>query len=496
MEASEIDEILKYDPAKKEVKTEPEDPVIGEILKHDPDKPIVENQEPEQDNSDLSWKQALVEGFQNIPSSAKEYGKNLFKGIISPKKTGETLGKIVGGGIEKLKEGEHPYEKNFDAFVEMIKGRYGSIDNFKKTIAEDPVGLLGDISTIETGIGGTAKLAGTMSKTSKLAKAGETAAKIGMASEPINLARSIAALPLKLVPEKVPVNMYQQAVKFGTTVSAQERLAFTRTALKAENQIMPTMKGMEKLRDKIDSLNKQVNTLINQSADKGTKIDINKAYAGLDSLRDEFKRISDEPLVWDREFSKIKKQWSEAVNIGDTRTPVEIQKMKTRIYKELESLYEKQKATPAKAEFRKAIARNARGMIEDIIPEVKQLNKKEGDLIELWDAIESKANRITNRDIISIGLPIKMGTGSGIGYMLGAEKGAAVGTALGFALGVFDTPQVKSKIALVISRLKEKGITVKPTSAAIKLGLFQSGRAEEKIGDTANEEDKIEPQSQ
>jgi hypothetical protein len=69
-----------------------------------------------------------------------------------------------------------------------------------------------------------------------------------------------------------------------------------------------------------------------------------------------------------------------------------------------------------------------------------------------------------------------MGTGSGIGYMFGGPEGAAIGTVLGFSLGVFDTPQVKAKVALVMNRLREKGITIRPTTAAIKLGLYQTGR--------------------
>ena len=118
-------------------------------------------------------------------------------------------------------------------------------------------------------------------------------------------------------------------------------------------------------------------------------------------------------------------------------------------------------------------------MLEDIIPEIKQLNKNEGALIELWNALESKANRITNRDLIGIGMPVKMGTGAGVGYMFAGETGGKIGTKLGFLLGVFDTPQVKSKIALVLSKLKEKGIRVKPSTAMIKLGLYQLGKGQE-----------------
>lgn len=471
MSEGQINEILKFDPAMKQ----PEQKSIAdEILKFDPlakpeDKPVSEQPQPVDEDS-FTWKQALVEGFHNIPSSALSYGTTMLKGA----------GKLLKGAIAPKEASEKivsaDYGKLFDDIVSFMKDRYGSTENFKQTIAKDPVGPLGDVASLISGVGGISKVAGAVGGISKLSEIGAIISKTGMAMEPLNLARGIAALPLKLIPESVPVGMYQSAVKFGTTLSAKERLEITRTALKTSNQIMPTEKGMGKLRGMIDAHNEKVNTILNNAVNNGDTIPVDRLYQGLETVKDEFKKISDEPLVWDTAFKGIKKQWDEALNIGPVRTPAEVQKIKTRIYKDLESFYEKQKATPAKVELRKAIARNARESLETIVPEIKQLNKNEGALIELWDAVESKANRITNRDFINIGLPIKMGAGSGIGYMLSGSEGAAIGTVLGFTLGVFDTPQVKAKFALVMNRLREKGITVRPTTAAMKLGLFQTGR--------------------
>ena len=53
----------------------------------------------------------------------------------------------------------------------------------------------------------------------------------------------------------------------------------------------------------------------------------------------------------------------------------------------------------------------------------------------------------------------------------------------GVALGILDLPYVKSKIATVLYRLKEKGIKVRPTPTAIRLGLFQTGRESETPAD-------------
>lgn len=480
--ADEIDDILKFLPSREVPQEQPEPSEADEVLKFLPSRQEGQGAEavstPEAE-SDLTWKEALVEGFQNIPSSAWETAKNMVEPIFHPIETGKSIGKLAAGAAQKVYPGEQEYEANFDAVVDFFKKRYGSIDKLKKTIAEDPVGISTDIASLFTGAGAAVRGVGAVGKLSKVSAVGKAVQDLGGAMEPLNVARKIAATPLKLVPDKIPMNWYESAVKFGTTLSGKERDAVTRTALKAENQIMPTAKGMEKLRGMIDDYNSEISSMISETTAKGTQLNVGRLYHGLDKIKEQIKRTSDEPLKVENAFAAIKKQWKEAIKVDPLRTPTEVQQLKIRIYKELESLYEKHKATPAKSELRKAVARNAREMLEGIMPEIKQLNQKEGSLIELWDAIETKANRITNRDLIGIGLPVKMGTGSGIGYMFGGPKGAAIGTTVGFALGIFDTPQVKAKTALVVSRLKEKGITVKPTTAAIKLGLFQSGREEE-----------------
>jgi len=205
-------------------------------------------------------------------------------------------------------------------------------------------------------------------------------------------------------------------------------------------------------------------------------------FIGIDRIKNDFKRMSDEPLKWDAAFNSMVEQWTEAWRISPVRTPEQIQKIKVRVYKDLESFYEKQKATPAKVELRKAVARNARKMLEEIIPEIKQLNQKEGALINLWDAVESKSNRITNRDFISIGLPIKMGAGAGVGGLIGGSQGAAIGSGLGLLLGIYDTPQVKSYLSLVINKMRDSGITIHPTAAGIALGLYETGKLSEVEG--------------
>ena len=423
---------------------------------------------------DLEWRDVLTGAVKSLPASGYEFGKNIATALIHPVQTGKALGKTAMGVGQKLIPGEQEEEQYIDALIKDFKEAYGSVEGFKRTIAEDPVRVLADIASVITLAGTAVRGAGTVSRVGKIAGIGKAVSKAGISLEPTAVAAKLISQPFKLIPEKVPIHLYQSAVKFGTTLPIKERVAVARTAVSAKNQIMPTVKGLTKLRRMIDDYNETIGKIIDESTKKGEQINIGRFYAGLDKIKDKIKATSDEPLKVESAFKNIKKQWKEAIKTGPLRTPDEAQKLKQRIYRELQSYYEKHKATPAKTEIRKAIARNARKLIEEIIPEIKQLNQKEGALIELWDAVESKASRITNRDIISIGLPIKMGTGAGIGFMFAGQTGGTVGTILGFMLGIFDTPQVKAKIALVLNKLREKGITIKPTMSGVNLGLYQS----------------------
>lgn len=424
----------------------------------------------------FGWRDALGQAFRNAPKSALKTGRELVTPILHPIQTAKGLGKMAAGAAQKLIPGEQKYEENIDALVNLYKERYGGLENFKQTMAEDPVGMAMDVASLLTGGGAVVKGVGTAGKISSLSSIGSKVSKAGAIMEPYNLAKGALAAPFKLLPESVPVKMYQSAAKFATTLPLKERYAITKTALNIENQIMPTVEGLEKLRRKINSLNDEISQKISPANLGFYKFDITGLRKGLLDLKDEMLRNTDEPLIVRKTFSNVSKQLDEVERLGQMRTPWEVQKIKQNIYKELESFYEKQKASPVKVVVRKRIASNARQMLEDIIPEIKSLNQKDGALIELWDSLETKAARISNRDLIGIGLPIKIASGAAGGYAIGGELGAKIGTGVAIAHGILDSPIVKAKLAIVLNRMKEQGITIKPTQAAIRLGMIQAGR--------------------
>lgn len=144
-----------------------------------------------------------VGGFiSNIPKSAGRFVGDLFSVVAHPIKTVKGLATVGAGAVEKLIPGEQGQEKAADAVGKFFKDRYGGLENIKKTLYEDPVGALADISTLFSGGGALATKVGELSKVSELAKAGEIASRIGEIVEPtkvgVNALKAVVAPPARL----------------------------------------------------------------------------------------------------------------------------------------------------------------------------------------------------------------------------------------------------------------------------------------------------------
>ena len=271
-----------------------------------------------------------------------------------------------------------------------------------------------------------------------------------------------------MIPKELPSKLYQSAAKFSTTLTSSQRTRLTTTAL--ENQILPNIKGLEKAADNIDALNIKITDMIDQASTSGATIQVKDLFREFDALKKDAS-LSGTPIDAQKAIENIRKQIL-AANKKRGRTELtlaEAQQLKQQIYKETETYYAKMTEKPAKIKAQQAVARAAKEMIEDVFPEIKQLNKREGELIALRNALQRSSNRITNRDLMGIGVPIK-GT---MGGVIGGSPGAITG----LALGLFDTPSVKARLAVTLARLQKQGVVISETSSFVKLGLFQTGRA-------------------
>ncbi len=98
---------------------------------------------------------ASFKSVGNVPSSAINLVKNLGTAILNPIETAKGLGQVVAGGARTagealgvLKEKETPSEATFDAVVEGLKERFGSLEALQRTATNDPFGFATDILAI------------------------------------------------------------------------------------------------------------------------------------------------------------------------------------------------------------------------------------------------------------------------------------------------------------------------------------------------------------
>ena len=123
----------------------------------------------------------------SLGRNIQDIGEGLVN-VVNPnveQNTVANLLKLVAGTGQKIIPGQQGQEQYFDATADFYKNRYGSVDNFKKTINNDPVGFLLDASTVLTAGGAAVGKVGQVGKVGKLAKAGQVIAKAGQLLDPV-----------------------------------------------------------------------------------------------------------------------------------------------------------------------------------------------------------------------------------------------------------------------------------------------------------------------
>jgi hypothetical protein len=115
--------------------------------------------------------------LRNLPKSTVEFAGNLISPIIHPVNTFMGLGDVLGGVMEPItpdilygKEALQKAKAARSGFADFLAERYGGTEALKRTMAEDPVGFLGDLSTVLSGGAAGAGKLGATGTSSVLAK--------------------------------------------------------------------------------------------------------------------------------------------------------------------------------------------------------------------------------------------------------------------------------------------------------------------------------------
>jgi hypothetical protein len=436
---------------------------------------------------------SVKEMVKNIPKSAAQFGEDIIQPFLHPVDTVKGVGTLASGAVSRgsrnvanmlnnfiaqtgvnVKPAIPPEpaenEQSINALVDMVKGRYGSIDAAKQTLMNDPVGVLADASMVLTGGGSVVARAPGI-----VGRAGKVAQKVGMAAEPINIVKGAGKAVLsKAVPKGMPASMYESSAKFSTTLPKAKRRALAETALRYK--IMPSTKGVDKLDDMISELSTRVDSLIREADAAGKTIPKRALFRHLKDVR---KKYGGAKIEGGKDLDKINRVAREfdlqLKQLGKSNlTPSEVQAIKKDVYELVNYDAKNLRSRRSTDAARKAVGRAAKESVESVAP-VKDLNRSLGELLELKAPLTRSAGRIENRNIISIDAPIKIGAG--------AAAGGAAGGSAGTLAAILEHPKMKARIALKLRDLQDKGllssIDNRLIPTLVHYGLLQGGRLSE-----------------
>lgn len=117
----------------------------------------------------LGWGETLGSAAVNfIPSVISEVG-GIWDAITSPMQTAKSIGALGGALLSKMGVADFD-ESSADALGQYYANKYGSIEGFKKELANNPASILADVATVLTGGAGVATKLGLPAKIAKLGR--------------------------------------------------------------------------------------------------------------------------------------------------------------------------------------------------------------------------------------------------------------------------------------------------------------------------------------
>jgi hypothetical protein len=431
---------------------------------------------------------------ENIPSDAANYAGGMVQSALHPIKTAQAMMKLGGSGLANIADKlgwEQPEEslapgKEFDR---MMRGRYGSTDNFLASLEESPVATFGDMAMALSG-------AGTVAKAANLPTVGKAAAYASNLIDPVANAARVTKLAgqaalnipgLRSIPEK----LYQSGTRF-------DDLSLSREALR--RGIDPSKPLDEIIRDK-NFTGQRIGQMV-QEADQQMKSAPPSALTkGLSEMRDSLASPGIQGTRQLRSFDKFVADLENQLGITPTKSSIigvdgdnltfspskgeppnvpahELQRFKTdawkRLYGESKYVPERFQGKLLRDSARKAsnlVAQNANEALGGILgDEYKAANKEYGMLKDLIKELEPINSRLTKGSHAGVVLP--SGAGGAVGYSMGGRLGALVGS-LGAILATrLNTPKNRIRKALQMNETQNAGLRDYADVKAPNLGKY------------------------
>lgn len=401
---------------------------------------------------------------QEFIESGIQFGKDTYEALSSPLQTAAGLAKVAAGAIQKAVPGEHDFgqEEYAEAVWKVVVDRYGSAEAFRKTAKEDPVGLMADLSTAIAAAGGGASLLRMGAQAAGATKTASIAGRLGRGArtaetltDPLQLGIGATGVGIKAggqVASKMfeslvgtPESIYRSALKPTNALAKEATRKKGQQAVQTglEEGIVVGKKGAVKGHELVAELDALVQENI-QLLDS-VKISPESALGPLKKYRAGVAREATpgkKLKAIDKELSEFRERWGDK-----TVSPAHAQFMKRKLYKDINNAWGELKS--ASVEAKKALARGLKLEIERVFPEIKNLNSREGKLLNLDVFLEKAVMRIDNRDIVGFG-PMVATLGGGV---VAGKPGAALG---GLLKAIIDGPGLKSRFAIVLNQYQKR----------------------------------------
>ena len=234
--------------------------------------------------------------LSNIIPSAKQLGVDIATPFMHPIQTAKSikeLGSSIFSLIQPEEQGNEQLARDVGTF---FADRYGGLENLKKTMATDPIGLLSDISIVLTG-GATLvpKLAGT---TGKIGSIASKVGKVGSAIDPVSGALKLGGKTLS------GAGILGKNILGATTGVGSEAIsqAFKsgQKGGQAQTKFIDNMRGNVKAESVVQDA---VNVLKGMGDTRLAKYSKDKNLLKLDKIPIEFNKILDEIIKFEKSIS-------------------------------------------------------------------------------------------------------------------------------------------------------------------------------------------------
>ena len=363
--------------------------------------------------------------LSNVMASGGRLIGDVASAAMHPLNTAEALGQMPQGVLNKvLSIGANEQSTALvDAMIDHFKDRYGSLENVKKTLYEDPVGVMADLASVAGGAGLAAKgvsLTADVAKAADVARTASTVADVAntvsKVSDPLRWAAKPVSAATEAGSQWLANKLYTSALKPSSRnpIATMQEIAQTgRQAL-----LDPTdTASYTKLQGLMADLRSKIAAGIQQRA--GATIDPQAVAQRVEDVRPAFQTVNpvDDLRALDRAKQEFLNQFTVQQKpsglLGPTGQPLptpapqvtpipieQAQDLKTRTNALLAAKYGQM--GPAEIEAQKALVRGLKEEVEGIFPEIGPMNEQLGKYMALDPDLEAAIKRNMKGDFAKV----------------------------------------------------------------------------------------------